>query len=80
MFPGTKKKHGTCMPHSGKEEIMACSNVSCKNSSVIHTLAKQYGFQIAAEHMGGIGHRNIIFDIWSGHVWMRKPAVKNTSV
>ncbi|MDH4285030.1 MAG: hypothetical protein OEV35_06905, partial [Gallionellaceae bacterium] len=24
-----------------------------------------------AEHMGGTGHRNIFFDIWSGHVWVR---------
>lgn len=76
MFPvGDKKRRGSCTPDSSREEIMACSNVSCKNTSVIYALARQYGFHIAAEHVGGVGHRNIIFDIWSGHVWMRKPAV-----
>lgn len=78
MFPDNKKNQGACPPISTRQEIIACTNVSCKNEAVIHLLAKQYGFHIAAEHMGGIGHRNIIFDIWSGHVWMRKPATQNT--
>jgi chemotaxis protein CheD len=79
MFPDSKRKRsGTCTPGSSKAEIMACPDVSCKNISAIHLLAKQYGFHIAAEHMGGIGHRNIIFDVWSGHVWMRKAGAENT--
>jgi chemotaxis protein CheD len=77
MFPDSKKNQGKCSPQMNRKEIMACSNVSCKNEAVIHLLAKQYGFHISAEHMGGIGHRNIIFDIWSGHVWMRKPVSQN---
>lgn len=81
MFPdNTRKRPGSCNPKSSREEIMACSNVSCKNTSVIYSLAKQYGFHIAAEHMGGDKHRNIIFDIWSGHVWMRKPVTLKPDV
>lgn len=79
MFPDYKKGKGGCLPYMSKEEIMACTNVSCKNVSVIYLLARQYGFHITAEHMGGIGHRNIVFDIWSGHVWMRNPAAADTS-
>jgi chemotaxis protein CheD len=29
------------------------------------------GFPITAQHVGGEGHRNIIFDVWSGDVWVR---------
>ena len=33
----------------------------------------QYGFEVHAEDMGGAGHRNIIFELWSGDVWVRRP-------
>jgi chemotaxis protein CheD len=46
-------------------------SVSDKNIDIGRTLLQQYGFKIKAEHLGGEGHRNIIFDIWSGDVWMR---------
>jgi chemotaxis protein CheD len=32
---------------------------------------KRHGFTSCAEHLGGVGHRNIFFDIWNGHVWVR---------
>ncbi len=32
----------------------------------------QCGFHLAAEDMGGSGHRNVILDLWSGDVWVRK--------
>lgn len=96
MFPDHKKRKGSCTLSSikekvticskeeimacSKDEIMACSNVACKNISVIDFLAREYGLHVAADHMGGLGHRNIIFDIWSGYVWMRKPAVKDDNV
>lgn len=61
MFPDLKKRKGSCTLSSSnkkvtacpKEEIMACSNVSCKNIAVMYILAKEYGLHIAAEHMGG---------------------------
>lgn len=79
MFPGVKKKisANTCNADSSREEIMACSSVSCKNTAVIQALAKQHHFNISAAHLGGVGHRTIIFDVWSGHVWMRKPGMQN---
>ena len=27
--------------------------------------------RLAAEHLGGVGHRHIIFDVGSGTVWVR---------
>ncbi|MGH8583151.1 MAG: chemotaxis protein CheD [Gammaproteobacteria bacterium] len=42
-----------------------------KNVGAARSLAKRYGFKVVAEDMGGRGYRNIIFDIWSGNVWVR---------
>lgn len=46
-------------------------HVGLKNVEAGNGLLASYGFKSHAEHLGGVGHRNLIFDIWSGHVWMR---------
>jgi len=46
-------------------------SVPDNNIQIGRSLLKQHGFTIKAEHLGGTGHRNVIFDVWSGHVWMR---------
>lgn len=33
----------------------------------------QCGFSHVAEDLGGDSHRNVILDLWSGDVWVRKP-------
>ena len=33
----------------------------------------QCGFTSVAEDLGGDSHRNVILDLWSGNVWVRKP-------
>ncbi|MBI3772613.1 MAG: chemotaxis protein CheD [Gammaproteobacteria bacterium] len=48
-----------------------CAHVSCRNVTLGREILKQHGLKISAEHVGGTGHRQIIFDIWSGDVWMR---------
>jgi chemotaxis protein CheD len=45
-----------------------------KNIQVGRDLLKQHGFTVTAEHLGGDGHRNVIFDIWSGQVWIKHVA------
>lgn len=57
MFPETRKKPG--------------HHVGLKNVDAAHMLLKRHGFTCQAQHLGGIGHRNVIFDIWSGHVWVK---------
>jgi len=55
-------------------------HVGAKNVEMARILMKQHGFSSCAEHMGGAGHRNIFFDIWSGHVWVRhQPPVSGKS-
>ncbi len=46
-------------------------SVGEKNIAMARSLIEKYGFTLKAEHVGGSGHRNIIFDLWSGDVWMK---------
>ena len=46
-------------------------HVGSKNVEMARLLMKRHGFKIIAEHLGGVGHRNLMFDLWNGHVWMR---------
>lgn len=55
----------SCMPKS------AASQVGHRNVEAARRLMAEHGFSCVAEHLGGTGHRNVIFDIWSGHVWMK---------
>jgi chemotaxis protein CheD len=59
MFPKHKKR-GNCV------------DVPCRNVAAGRLLVRECGFAIKAEDLGGLGHRQIIFDVWSGHVWVRQ--------
>lgn len=48
-------------------------NVGDKNVALAEEIAKKHGFQIMANHTRGIEHRSILFDLWSGDVWLKKP-------
>lgn len=47
-------------------------NVADRNVIAGQELLQRHGFLPAAEHLGGEGHRNIIFEISSGDVWVRQ--------
>lgn len=66
MFGG-----GDQFPCQGNSDSIS---VSDKNTHAGRSFLKQHGFTLKAEHLGGTGHRNVIFDIWSGHVWMQHVA------
>ncbi|VXC96347.1 putative chemoreceptor glutamine deamidase CheD [Pseudomonas sp. 8Z] len=38
------------------------------------TLLEAHGLHCHARHAGGDGYRNLIFDVWSGHVSLRCPS------
>jgi chemotaxis protein CheD len=48
--------------------------VGLKNIEIVSQLLAFHGLKVSAEHLGGMGHRNLIFDISNGHVWMRHQA------
>ena len=72
MFPGIAKK---CACKDGSIGD-ACASVSCKNAGIAKSIIAVHGFKIEAYDLGGTGHRNIAFDLWSGHVWVRHKGVQ----
>ncbi|MBY0574450.1 MAG: chemotaxis protein CheD [Undibacterium sp.] len=45
--------------------------ISDKNIDMGHTLLRQHNFKVKSQHLGGDGHRNIMFELWSGDVWVK---------
>jgi chemotaxis protein CheD len=43
-------------------------NIGIKNIRAARSLIRMHGFQITSEHLGGDGHRVVMFDICSGEV------------
>ncbi len=65
MFPSVRNK-GT---HK------SATSVPDKNMAIAHSLVEKLGFKVEAQDLGGDGHREVIFDIWSGYAWVKKPPV-----
>ena len=74
MFPGINKKN-QCDPNGININIKACKSVPCKNIAIARSLVASNGFVVAAEDLGGNSHRQVVFDICNGSVWVRKPSV-----
>lgn len=53
-----------------KKKIKPTKNIGQKNIEAGLGFLKKYGFQIKAKHVGGACHRNIIFDMRNGDVWV----------
>lgn len=47
------------------------SDVGTRNVACALELLQRSGLSIAAQHVRDLGHRNIIFDVWSGDVWVQ---------
>lgn len=45
--------------------------VGQRNIERAFALLDALNLPITARHVGGEGHRSLIFDVWSGHVWMK---------
>lgn len=74
-----QKSHAPCVDRPCSDVINICRNVSCKNVVLGQSLLKNYGFAVEAQDLGGNASRNIIFDIWSGYVWVRQNPVMSSS-
>lgn len=51
------------------------NNVGLRNVEIAREMVKMHNFNCVAEHLGGDGHRNVIFDVWNGHVWVKHAAL-----
>ena len=66
---------GNMFPQYQRRE--KCTDVPCKNVIAARELVKRYNLNLVGEHLGGAGHRQIFFDVWNGHVWMRRIEIDN---
>ncbi len=72
MFPGAKRPGTDCPLFPCADPVKStCRDVSCRNELTAQLLVKKYGFTVHASCLGGSGHRQLFFDIWTGHVWSR---------
>lgn len=58
------------------DKLRRHADISDRNIEVGRELALSHGFRVRAEDLGGQGHRNVIFDLWSGDVWLKKVALR----
>lgn len=62
---------GGCMfePRDGSPGAI---DVSRRNREAGRALLDAAGLRLLSYDLGGQGHRNLIFDVWSGDVWLRR--------
>jgi len=48
------------------------TDICTLNAEAARVLVMRHGFGLHAEDLGGRGHRNVIFDLWSGDVWLKQ--------
>jgi chemotaxis protein CheD len=51
-------------------------DISQRNMEAGRELVVRHGFRLQAHDMGGEGHRNVILDLWSGDVWLKRAALR----
>ena len=56
----------------GRSGTAGEQHVGKKNSRACRELLHFHGLSVLAEHLGGVGHRTLIFDIGTGAVWMKQ--------
>tara|TARA_R110000851_G_scaffold3048_4_gene12348 strand:+ start:17613 stop:18137 length:525 start_codon:yes stop_codon:yes gene_type:complete len=62
-----------CTPRNSKcFESLSCQKIACKNALIAPYLLQKDGFTITNHDLGGTLHRKVIFELWSGDVWLRK--------
>ena len=45
--------------------------IGMRNIELARKALEDLGASVVAEHVGDVGHRQVIFDVWSGDVWVR---------
>lgn len=60
---------GSMMESLGR--MAKAENVAQRNVLEARRLIKEHGLAIKAECLGGVGYRQLVFELWSGDVWSR---------
>ncbi len=48
------------------------ADIAGRNMTAARQLLALHGFEVHAQDTGGRGHRNVILDLWSGDVWLKR--------
>lgn len=48
-------------------------DIGRRNIDMGRQLLTQAGISLIAEHVGGNAHRKLVFELWSGDVWLARP-------
>jgi chemotaxis protein CheD len=72
MFPEHSRARACGLSECTDEHRIRCGDVACKNVQVGRELLSASGFAVASEHVGGVGYRQVIFELWNGDVWLRR--------
>lgn len=59
---------GNMFPGARRQEAL---DVGRRNIELALQLLEQHSFRLKARHMAGVGHRNVVFEVWSGDVWLK---------
>lgn len=49
-------------------------HVGARNVEAARDIVRAHGLNCVVEHLAGAGHRNLVFDVWSGNVWLKHQA------
>jgi chemotaxis protein CheD len=52
----------------------AAGHVGDRNVEVARELLRHHGLRLLAEDVAGLVYRNVVFNVWSGEVWVRRQA------
>jgi chemotaxis protein CheD len=72
MFSKTINPPHCSLSYSNCIDSYSCKNIACKNALIAPYLLQKQGFSINNHDLGGTQHRKVIFELWSGDVWLRK--------
>ncbi len=78
MFPIAQDTRAHCPIKPCNPIETTCRRVSCRNEITAQFLVEKAGFTVHASCLGGTGHRQVFFDIWTGHVYSRHNAITPT--
>ena len=64
---------GNMFPHHNKAKGNGSNyvDVGSRNIEAARLLLEDHGFRLSAGHVGGDGHRKLIFNLWDGSVWVK---------
>lgn len=51
--------------------------VACRNIAAARRIVDQYRLKVTSESLGGVGHRNLVFEVATGAVWVQHIDIVN---